>query len=56
MTRYNDHQLKLYKAEKLGVLDPALAVEVHKYATTVRTMTAAEKRTVLAALEAVSKR
>jgi hypothetical protein len=56
LPRYNDHQLKLFKAKKLGVLDPALAVEVHKAASTATTMTGVERKIVLAALEIVSKR
>ena len=55
LPRYNDHQLKLFKATKLGVLDPALAAEAHKVASTARTMTTAERIIVLAALETISR-
>lgn len=55
LPRYNDQQLKLYKAKKLGVLDSKLAVEVYKTAEKAKTMTNAERRIVLAALEKISK-
>jgi hypothetical protein len=56
LPRYNDNQLKLFKATKLGELNPALAVEVHKVAKTATTMTSAERKIVLTALEIITKR
>ncbi|MEA2990752.1 MAG: hypothetical protein QOG83_3463 [Alphaproteobacteria bacterium] len=55
LPRYTDAQLKLYNAKKLGVLDAALAIEVHKVATTAKTMTSVERKIVLTALEAIIK-
>jgi len=55
LPRYNDKQLALYKAKKLGDLDPTLAADVHIFAKTVNTMTGAEKKIVLASLELISK-
>ena len=56
LPRYNERQLRLFKAEKLGVLEPTLAVEIHKTASSAKTMTTAERKIVLAALEAISKK
>ena len=54
MPRYNDHQLKVYRAEKLGELAPAVALEIIDYAETVTTMTSTEKKIVAAAMKSVS--
>jgi hypothetical protein len=55
LPRYNAHQLTLYKAKKLGELDPALALELHKFAGMVTTLTAADRKVVLAALATIAK-
>lgn len=55
LPRYNEKQLKLYKAKKLGALDAKLAAEIYSFATKVNTMTGGEKKIVLAALELISK-
>jgi len=51
--RYTDRQLGLYKAKRLGTLDPALAAELHAFAQLVTTLTRAEKKLVLDALKAL---
>jgi hypothetical protein len=47
--------LELYKAKKLGELDPALALELHTFAGRVTTLTTAERKIVLAALASIAK-
>jgi hypothetical protein len=54
LPRYNDRQLVLYKAKKLGVLDATLAKELHGFAATVSTLNAAERKIVLAALAKIA--
>ena len=51
--RYTDRQLVLYKAEKLGELDKALAEELWEFASTVRTLNNSERVFVRAALAAI---
>jgi hypothetical protein len=53
LPRYNDRQLALYKAEKLGVLDAKLAGELYDFAKTVPTLTGRDRRIVLEALALV---
>lgn len=55
LPQYNTHQLELYKAKKLGELDPVLASELHVFAGKVTTLTAADRKVVLAALAAIVK-
>lgn len=54
LPRYNDRQLALYKAEKLGELDAPLAKELHAFAQTVTTLNAAERKIVLSALAQIA--
>jgi hypothetical protein len=53
LPRYNDRQLTLYRAKKLGELDPILARELRKFAESVTTLNSADRSTVLAALDLV---
>jgi len=53
LPRYNDRQLKLYKAKKLGVLDAAVAKDVLAFVATVKTLTAVDRALVSAALAAI---
>jgi hypothetical protein len=51
--RYSDKQLGLYQAQKMGELDKTLAAELHVFAANVKTLNAADRAVVLAALGAV---
>jgi hypothetical protein len=55
LPRYNDRQLKLYKAKKLGMLDPEVAKEVLVFVATVKTLNEAERAMVSAGLRAIIK-
>jgi hypothetical protein len=55
LPRYNDRQLKQYKAKKLGVLDPDVAKEVLVFVATVKTLNEAERAMVSAGLRAIIK-
>lgn len=54
LPRYNDRQLTLYKAEKLGELDAILAKELHVFAKTVKILNSADRKIVLAALAEIA--
>jgi hypothetical protein len=53
IVRYSERQLGLYKAEKLGTLDAALAAELHRFAEAVPTLNKPDRAEVLAALRIV---
>jgi hypothetical protein len=53
LPRYNDRQLKLYKAKKLGTLDPTVAKEVLGFVATVGTLTGADRKLVSAGFKAI---
>jgi len=53
LPRYNDHQLKIYRAQKLGELDSELAKELSTFAEGVNTMNRPDRTSVLAALKIV---
>jgi hypothetical protein len=53
LPRYNDRQLKLYKAKKLGVLDLSVAKEVLEFVATVKTLNSADRALVSAGLNAI---
>lgn len=54
VVRYTDHQLKLYRAAKLGSLDAAVAAELLGFARTVSALSGTDRRAVLAALRQIS--
>lgn len=51
LPRYSNDQLKLYAAKCLGVIDPELAADVRVFVRTVKTLTASERKRVIAALD-----
>lgn len=54
--RYNEKQLKLYNAKKLGILDRALAAEIREFVNkpgALKALSGAEARIVKAAFEAI---
>lgn len=51
--RYTDAQLKLYKAKKLGVLEPNVAAELLPIAERARGLNRLERDTVVAALKLI---
>lgn len=53
LPRYNDNQLKLYNAKKLGVLDKQVASDVIAFVATVKTLNKADKAMVTAGLAAI---
>lgn len=54
MPLYTDRQLELYKAKKLGTLDPTVAKDILAFVATVRTLTAKERRIVSAGLKVIA--
>jgi hypothetical protein len=48
--RYSEAQLKLYRAKKMGVLDPGLAAEMVEFAKYAKGLTSSERKAVVAAL------
>jgi hypothetical protein len=50
LPRYNEKQLRLFKATKLGDLDRVLATELHEFAKMVTTLNEPDRKIVLAAL------
>jgi hypothetical protein len=56
LPRYNDKQLKLYGAKKLGVIDPVLATELLEFAEKAVGLTKAEQKIVCAALKSIAKK
>jgi hypothetical protein len=55
LPRYNDRQLRLYKAKKVGELDQKLATELHEFVRTVTTLNSTDRQIVLAALAQIAK-
>jgi hypothetical protein len=53
LPRYNDRQLKLYKAKRLGVLDVSVAKEILEFVATVKTLNTADRTLVSAGLKAI---
>jgi hypothetical protein len=53
LPRYNDRQLKLYKAKKLGSLTLEVAEEVLAFAKTVKTLNSGDRKLVVEGLTAI---
>ncbi len=52
--KYNDKQLKIYRADKKGSIDSVLAADLLQHVEGVQTLTKSEKRTILVALRFVT--
>ena len=50
LPRFNDNQLKLYNATKMGEIDPALAADLLVFAQTLKTLPKPDKALVVKAL------
>ena len=54
LPRFNDNQLRLYKATKMGEIDPALASDLLAFAQTLKTLSKPEKVLVVNALASMA--